>query len=560
MNDDLTLLRQFTEENSETAFAEIVARHVHLVYSVARRQVHDAQLAEEITQAVFIILSRKAKSFDDKTILSGWLCRTARYAGANALTIQRRRQRREQEAFMQNTLNEIATEPDLQETWNRIAPLLDDALEKLAGKDHDALVLRFFENKSFSEVGATMGVSEGSAKMRVGRALEKLRKFFARHGVSSTAAVLAGTISANSVQAAPMALAKSVTAIAVTKGAIVRGSTPTLIKGALKIMAWTKMKIAVAAGAGVLLAVGGGTLIYALDQPSPKTSAASASADDPVDPQINWLPGKKYSTTLNLTQSSETAMPGLPQPVNTLTQIREDMDISPLKKTPDDGWQLEFKFTAASIDSKRNGATVLSFDSSKNSPPDPNNPAALLAMVVGVPLEYYVDAKGLVQKVDGLDQFSKLTTAGRSDQQVLFQQLFNENVLKEYASYGKGLPNHPVKVGESWSSQTDTASDAGDLALKMNFTFQNWEMRRDRRCAHFTITGKVSSKNASTATGSAIEIKKGNFTGDLWYDPDLGMMVESDTSQKLTLKISTQSQILTPQLDQETRWVLVNVE
>src|SRR3984957_2861365 len=257
MNDDLTLLREFVRNNSEVAFAALVARHVNLVYSVALRQVGDAHLAEEITQAVFIILARKADSLGDKTILPGWLCRTARYASANALTVQRRRQRREQEAFMQSILNEA--EPMHEETWNQIAPLLDGAMEKLGQKDHDALVLRFFENKNFAEVSVALGASEDAAKMRVNRALEKLRKFFTKRGVSSTTAIIAGTISANSVQAAPVALVKSVTAVAIAKGAAASGSTLTLIKGALKIMAWTKMKTAVVVGAGVLLAVAGGT-------------------------------------------------------------------------------------------------------------------------------------------------------------------------------------------------------------------------------------------------------------------------------------------------------------
>ncbi|MGH7989287.1 MAG: RNA polymerase sigma factor, partial [Limisphaerales bacterium] len=106
MNADLTLLREFAESNSESAFAEIASRHVNLVYSVALRQVRDSHLAEEITQAVFIILARKANSLGDKIILSGWLCRTTRYASANALKIQMRRQQREQEAHMQSILNE----------------------------------------------------------------------------------------------------------------------------------------------------------------------------------------------------------------------------------------------------------------------------------------------------------------------------------------------------------------------------------------------------------------------------------------------------------------------
>src|SRR5476651_1512183 len=104
MTDDLDLLRQYARNHSETAFAELVTRHVNLVYSVALRQVRDEHLAGEITQAVFIIFARKADKLSQHTVLAGWLCRTARYNAANALTIQRRRQHREQEAFMQSQI------------------------------------------------------------------------------------------------------------------------------------------------------------------------------------------------------------------------------------------------------------------------------------------------------------------------------------------------------------------------------------------------------------------------------------------------------------------------
>ncbi len=245
-SDDSSLLREYARNNSEAAFAALVSRHVNLVYSVALRQVRDAHLAEDITQAVFVILARKAGSLGPKIILAGWLCRTARFVSANALTMQWRRQRREQEAHMQSTPN--GPEPD---AWQQIAPLLDAAMEGLGRKDHDALVLRFLEGRSFKEVGAALEASEDAAKMRVNRALEKLRKYFARRGIVLTAAAIAGVISANSIQAAPVTLAKLAAAVATAKGAAVGGPTLTLIKGAMKLMAWTKAKTAVA---GVVIA------------------------------------------------------------------------------------------------------------------------------------------------------------------------------------------------------------------------------------------------------------------------------------------------------------------
>ena len=257
--DDITLLREFAATDSEAAFAALVQRHINLVYSTALRSVGSAHAAEEISQAVFIILARKAKSLGAKTIRAGWLHQTTRLTAANFLRGEIRRQKREQEAYMQSTLNE----PDAN-VWPQIAPLLDDALGKLGERDRNAIVLRFLENKSLAEVGTALGASEDAAKMRVNRALEKLRKLFGKRGVALSATLIAGAVSASSVQAAPAGLAKSVTLVAMTKGVAASSSTLTLIKGALKIMAWTKAKTAIVVGGCVLLAAG--TAIVTVDE------------------------------------------------------------------------------------------------------------------------------------------------------------------------------------------------------------------------------------------------------------------------------------------------------
>jgi RNA polymerase sigma factor (sigma-70 family) len=253
--DDSAQVRQYAENNSEEAFTALVARHVNLVYSVALRQVGNPHHSEEITQAVFIILAKKAAQLLDVKTLSSWLFQATRLTANNFVRSEMRRQRREQEAHMQSILNESETE-----IWPRIAPLLDAAVAALNEKDRRAIVLRFYEGRNLREVGTILGASEDAAEKRIKRAVEKLQKFFLKRGVSSTTATLSVAISANSVQAAPVALAKTATAVALAKGTTASISTLTLIKGALKIMAWTKTKTVIVAGVVVLLAAGTTTL------------------------------------------------------------------------------------------------------------------------------------------------------------------------------------------------------------------------------------------------------------------------------------------------------------
>ena len=153
---------------------------------------------------------------------------------------------------MQSTFDEHPMDA----AWQELSPLLGWAMAQLRDQDRDAIVLRYFENKSLREVGDALGLQERAAQKLVARGLEKLHAFFARRGIASTTAIIANAVSVHSIQTAPVALAKSITAVAVAKGAAAGGSTLTLIKGALKIMAWTKAKTIIVASAAVLFATG----------------------------------------------------------------------------------------------------------------------------------------------------------------------------------------------------------------------------------------------------------------------------------------------------------------
>lgn len=252
---DSELLGQFARDGAEDAFAELARRYVGLVHSVAMRHTPNPQAAQDITQAVFIILARKARSIGRKSVLSGWLYQTARLTAANHQRAEFRRVCREQEAYMQSTLTELVPDP----AWRELEPLLDDAMGGLGATDRDAVVLRFFENKSLAEVGNALGLQERAAQKRVKRALEKLRRILNKRGVTLTAALIGTALSESAVQAAPSGLTATVAASSV-QGISISAAITTLVKGTMKTMAWVKIKFTAGVGVAALVASSLGTL------------------------------------------------------------------------------------------------------------------------------------------------------------------------------------------------------------------------------------------------------------------------------------------------------------
>lgn len=190
----------------ETAFAELVRRHVDLVYSAARRQLtEDPDAARDVTQAVFCDLARKARQIPPNTPIAGWLYRHTSFIASNHSRSNRRRDERERQAA---ALQEVQRSAEL--NWNDLAPVIDDAMGRLPEDDRDALVLRFFENRKLREIGAMLGLTEDAARKRVDRALDKLRTTLETRGIASTLAALSTMVSGNAVMPAPAGVAATV--------------------------------------------------------------------------------------------------------------------------------------------------------------------------------------------------------------------------------------------------------------------------------------------------------------------------------------------------------------
>jgi len=304
MTPDGELLQRYAETRSEDAFAELVRRHVNLVYSAALRQVNgDAPLAQDVAQTVFVDLARKAARLSRRATLTGWLYTSTHFAAAKAVRTETRRRRRE-EQFMREPIP--ASEPAAD--WEQLRLLLDTVMHELNEPEREAILLRYFENRPFAEVGASLGLGENAARMRVDRALEKLRAGLTRRGIAASA-TLASVISANAVQVAPASLAAT---LATTSLAGAGTGTFAL----LKIMTATQLKLGITA-----LAVAGTATALVIQQ---QTQKQLRTDNESLAQQLAQLRAENQSLSNQLTAAGNAkALPD--EQMNELLELRGEV-------------------------------------------------------------------------------------------------------------------------------------------------------------------------------------------------------------------------------------------
>jgi RNA polymerase sigma factor (sigma-70 family) len=301
-------LQEYARGGSEDAFAHLVRSNVDLVYSTALRLVRSPQMAEEVTQSAFADLARNASRLQLDTNLTAWLYQVARRTAIDAVRSETRRQLREQIA---HELNEMNTEDT---TWAQIEPLLDEAMAALDPADRTAILLRFFQNKSLREVGESLGASDDAAQKRVSRAVERLRAFFSRHGVTTGAAGLAALLSAHSVQSAPIGLGSAITTAAAISGTALQTTTAL---GISKTVAMTALQKTIITS---VLATAVGASLYEAS----RASAARAEAEEARRQQSPMA-----AQVSQLTEERDEALKRLDATVQDLAQSRRSIEELP---------------------------------------------------------------------------------------------------------------------------------------------------------------------------------------------------------------------------------------
>ncbi len=270
---DNELLEAWVARRSDPAFAELVRRYADLVYSAALRQVNEPLLAEDVAQAVFLVLARKAASLRRIAVLAGWLYRTTRFVAMSAIRTEARRHRREKEAAIMNPTTHTVDPED--SSWTQVAPLLDEAMAALPEGDRNAVLLRFFQAKPMATVGEHLGVSQEAAKKRVGRAVDRLRDFFVHRGITLSAAALSAALARDAVQAAPVDLVAKITTVQAAAAA--SGGGAALAAAALREMLWSKLRMAFGCGAAAVAAVMlvKATILTSVPEQAPQPTASA---------------------------------------------------------------------------------------------------------------------------------------------------------------------------------------------------------------------------------------------------------------------------------------------
>jgi len=266
----------------------------------------------------------------------------------------------------------------------------------------------------------------------------------------------------------------------------------------------------------------------------------------PVELKLKWSVGEHIAQSLAVKMNMEISGANLPNPIHQDMTLGEDYGLNVLSADANGGHEVEMEFLGIRMKMEQAGKAMVDYDSAKKSPNATKDPALaavekMFQNVVGAKIQYFLDASNQVQRIEGVDALtSQLATGGRADSANNMKSMFSDDSLKQMIG-GQHLPPKPVQPGDSWPVQMDIAmGDLGTMAMDYTFSFVRWETHGKRNCARLEFQGTLKSKNLPepTSTGVTISIQDGDSSGVSWFDPELGMVIETIMNQDMSGNIT----------------------
>jgi hypothetical protein len=264
----------------------------------------------------------------------------------------------------------------------------------------------------------------------------------------------------------------------------------------------------------------------------------------PVELKVKWPQGERIVQDMDMKMNMELSMPGQPSPMKQDMTMGQEYGLTVLKEDANGGHEVEMEFVSARMGMVMGGKTLLDYDSTKKSPPGKANPVAdMFGKIVGSKIQYFLNASNDVERIEGVDELvNRLSSGGRADALAPFKDtMFSKDHFKQMMSANRFMPPKAVQPGDTWPiKQSFEMGPLGTMVMDFNCTFQKWEQVGKRNCARIEFQGTIKSTPGANAnpTGMSMSILDGNFSGVSWFDPELGITIDTTLNQDMTMAMT----------------------
>lgn len=263
----------------------------------------------------------------------------------------------------------------------------------------------------------------------------------------------------------------------------------------------------------------------------------------PVELKLKWTPDERVVQDMDVKTKTEVNMPGQSAPVHQDMTMGQKYALTVLKETPDGGHEVEMEFLGIRMGVEMGGKAIINYDSTKKSEGDGKNPVAdMFSKIIESKIQFFMDASNNVDRIEGMDEItSRLSAGGTSGALAPLKSMFSEGYFKQMMSSSRFMPPNAVSPGDTWPVQLEFPMESlGTLVLNYTFTFQGWEKHGVRNCARLEFQGDIKTKPGSMPgpAGVTVNIQNGTISGVAWFDPELGITIDTSMNQDMTMNMT----------------------